>query len=82
MSATIDFARYMQVLEGRIAYIAERSNAFSIIRAIRIPVIVDIERMPIAVERATVSILLCPAYSGIDANVGLKAGINPIAMGI
>ena len=53
----------------------------STIKAILIPVIVDMERMSIAVERATVSVRFIPAYNGIGGDVGLLAGINPIAPG-
>jgi len=68
MDSTSDIARYVQVFDGGIAYIAERGNSTDIMD---ITADVNIHRVSVAIECASEGSVFCPTNGSIDCDIGL-----------
>ena len=80
MDTTFDSTRYVQVFNGDIAYIAEGGNSTNIMN---ITVDVNMHRVSVTIECASIGRTFCPTNGPVDTNVGLQFGVNPIlALGL
>lgn len=75
MDTTFDFTRYAQVFDGDIAYIAEGGNSTNIMN---ITVDVNMHRVTVTIECASIGSTFRPTYSPIDSNICFQSGVNPI----
>ena len=75
MDITIDLARYAQISNSNIAYIAERGSRTNFMD---ITCDVDVQGMTVAIECASIASTFCPTDGPVDSNIGLQASINPI----
>ena len=73
----------MQVLDGGIANIAEGSNEAVVVSTIGTSIVIDGQRVAVAVEDAPVGRIRIPAYHRIGRDVGIEAGVHVVfALGI